>query len=279
MKSTLWMERWFWSSNAKDIGTIYLILALFSGLLGTAFSVLIRLELSSPGSQFILDNQLYNSIITAHAILMIFFMVMPALIGGFGNYLMPLTIGGADMAFPRLNNISFWLLVPSLCLLVFSSIIEGGAGIYKEFLDISMLHSVVIPTSLSVNKRLSNAERAKFELSVNSKEGQALIGNLLGDCWLSRNKSKKTGELYNTRLDYTQSVIHSDYFYFVYSLFKLYCQSPPVQLNRFSKLTGPFSALRFQTLALPCFNFYHDLFYNKEKKKYSTRYYWIFNSD
>lgn len=150
--------------------------------------------------------------------------------------------------------------------MVFSSIIEGGAGTYKEFLDISMLHSVVIPTSLSVNKRLSNAERAKFELSVNSKEGQALIGNLLGDCWLSRNKSKKTGELYNTRLDYTQSVIHSDYFYFVYSLFKLYCQSPPVQLNRFSKLTGPFSALRFQTLALPCFNFYHDLFYNKGKK-------------
>lgn len=79
------IERWFNSTNAKDIGTLYLIFALFSGLLGTAFSVLIRLELSGPGVQYISNNQLYNSIITAHAILMIFFMVMPALIGGFGK--------------------------------------------------------------------------------------------------------------------------------------------------------------------------------------------------
>ncbi len=125
---TLWTERWFLSSNAKDIGTLYLILALFSGLLGTAFSVLIRLELSGPGVQYIADNQLYNSIITAHAILMIFFMVMPALIGGFGNFLLPLLVGGPDMAFPRLNNISFWLLPPSLLLFIFASGIENGVG-------------------------------------------------------------------------------------------------------------------------------------------------------
>ena len=82
---SMWFERWFLSSNAKDIGVLYLIYALFSGLVGTAFSVLIRLELSGPGVQYIADNQLYNSIITAHAIIMIFFMVMPALIGGFGK--------------------------------------------------------------------------------------------------------------------------------------------------------------------------------------------------
>ena len=95
---SMWWERWFLSCNAKDIGTLYLIFALFSGLLGTAFSVLIRIELSGPGVQYIADNQLYNSIITAHAILMIFFMVMPALVGGFGNFLLPLLVGGPDMA-------------------------------------------------------------------------------------------------------------------------------------------------------------------------------------
>lgn len=125
---TIWKERWFLSCNAKDIGTLYLIFAVFSGLAGTAFSVLIRLELSGPGVQYIADNQLYNSIITAHAIVMIFFMVMPALIGGFGNFLLPLLVGGPDMAFPRLNNISFWLLIPSLILFLFAGMIENGPG-------------------------------------------------------------------------------------------------------------------------------------------------------
>ncbi|MCT8970351.1 cytochrome c oxidase subunit I [Microbaculum marinisediminis] len=121
-------RRWLLSTNHKDIGTLYLILALTGGLIGGFLSVMMRAELMEPGLQIFGSGQMFNVFVTGHGLIMVFFMVMPALMGGFGNWFVPLMIGAPDMAFPRMNNISFWLLAAAMSLLVMSLFVPGTAS-------------------------------------------------------------------------------------------------------------------------------------------------------
>ncbi len=122
------VRRWLFSTNHKDIGTLYIVFALFAAIIGVGISLLMRLELQQPGLQFFANGQMWNAYVSAHGLIMVFFVIMPALIGGFGNWFVPLMIGAPDMAFPRMNNISFWLTVVAFILACISMTVPGGPG-------------------------------------------------------------------------------------------------------------------------------------------------------
>jgi len=122
-------KNWVYTTNHKKIGILYLFFGLSCGILSVFLSSLIRIFLAYPNS-FLLygDYHFYNVVISLHGILMLFFVVVPITFGGFGNYFLPILIGAPDLVFPRLNNFSFWLLVPSIILGVLSTFADSGPG-------------------------------------------------------------------------------------------------------------------------------------------------------
>ncbi len=117
--------RWLFSTNHKDIGTMYLVFALIMFFVGGAMSMVIRAELFQPGLQYV-DPLFYNSLVTMHALVMIFGAVMPAAVG-LANWMLPMMIGAPDMALPRMNNMSFWILPFAFTMLLSTFFMSGGA--------------------------------------------------------------------------------------------------------------------------------------------------------
>jgi len=121
------LNKWIFTVDHKTIGSMYIVFSILAGIIGTLLSLIIRMELAT-GNMLQGDSHMFNVIITSHGLIMIFFVVMPAMLGGFGNWFVPLMVGAPDVAFPRLNNISFWLICVSFLLLGTSSFLGIGAG-------------------------------------------------------------------------------------------------------------------------------------------------------
>ena len=118
-------RRWVFATNHKDIGTLYLLFSFTMLMVGGVLALLIRAELFQPGLQLV-NPELFNQLTTMHGLIMVFGAIMPAFVG-FANWMLPLQIGASDMAFARMNNFSFWLMIPAALMLVSSFFFPGGA--------------------------------------------------------------------------------------------------------------------------------------------------------
>lgn len=116
------------STNHKDIGVLYMLYGIVIGFVRSMLSWILRVEMTTNGNNFIYNNHYFNCLTTAHGLVIIFFFLIPSLISGFGNLLIPLFCGVPDIAFPRINNLSYWLIFPALIIIVFSIVVRGGAG-------------------------------------------------------------------------------------------------------------------------------------------------------
>lgn len=298
------INRWLFSTNAKDIAVLYFILALFSGILGSVMSLVIRLELAAPGNQILGGNhQLFNVLVTAHALLMVFFLIMPVTMGFFGNYLVPLMIGASDMSFARLNNISFWLYPPALICLLSSALVENGAGtgwvrhliiknfeckystfsfsdnkknhIYKKIeIDNKCKSLIVWDSEYNVSRYNSSfiSKISKNNINLTNFNKSVLIGTLLSDSSIEKNGN------WNPRIRFEQSIINIRYILYLYNQLAILTSSTLPVLVKRTLRKKTFYSLAFRTRQLECLNEIYSLFYNEQKiKRLNTDLYHYFN--
>nr|YP_010164122.1 cytochrome c oxidase subunit I [Didesmococcus koreanus]QRK27450.1 cytochrome c oxidase subunit I [Didesmococcus koreanus] len=181
------MKKWMYSTNHKNISFMYLILGMWSGMMGLSMSMIMRIELMNNNNNFNFSMS-YYMMITIHALLMIFFMTMPIIIGTFSNWLIPLMMSSSDLIYPRMNNLSMWILFPSLMMLMLSMFTKNkiftGWTLYPPLSvqNSSSINMVIL--SIHLNGLSSLMSSMNFMISmINMNSNKMNLNNLSLYCW------------------------------------------------------------------------------------------------